>query len=225
MAKLAGISVDYYVQIERGRAPGVSDDVVAALARALRLTEDEATYVHARARTNAPAAAVAPEAIPQTVKSVLDAITGVPAVVYNRRLDMLGANPLGSALYAPVYEFSAQPPNLAHHVFLDPQAGAFYPDWNNIAEDTAALLRRGLPDSEQLVEELLHASEYFQQSWAAHHVHDHAGGLKRINHPRFGEFLFRYESLAISSAPGLSLVSYLPADERTTMLLKGMTPG
>ena len=59
----------------------------------------------------------------------------------NGRLDYLAANPLGRALYAPLFESPAGPPNSARFVFLDPRAPDFYGNWDRSASDIVAILR------------------------------------------------------------------------------------
>src|SRR5687768_15552751 len=45
VAHLAGVSVEYYARLERGDLSGVSDQVLDALARALRLNDDDRTHL------------------------------------------------------------------------------------------------------------------------------------------------------------------------------------
>lgn len=71
----------------------------------------------------------------------MDAMTMAPAYVRNGRLDVLGANPLGRAVFAPIFDTAAASPNIARFIFLDPTAPQFYLDWESLAGDTVALLR------------------------------------------------------------------------------------
>jgi hypothetical protein len=109
-------------------------------------------------------------------------MTGVPAYVRTGRLDILAANRLGHALYAPVLEGPRLPVNLARFLFLDPQASDFYVDWDKTANDAVAILRgeagrnpfeRRLSD---LVGELSTRSPEFRARWAAHNVRLHRTG-------------------------------------------------
>src|SRR5690349_6845535 len=100
VAALAGVSVEYYTRLERGNLSGVSDSVLDALARALRLDELERAHLYALARTSGnghphrPRRAAAPEVRP-TVRRLLEAMSEVPAFVRNDRFEILAANPLG----------------------------------------------------------------------------------------------------------------------------------
>jgi quercetin dioxygenase-like cupin family protein/transcriptional regulator with XRE-family HTH domain len=108
VALLAGVSVDYYTQMERGNLGGVSDSVLDALARALQLDEAERSHLFDLARTaNSPTQArprSGPHRVRLSVQRLLDAMTGAPAYVRTGRLDILSLNRLGAALYAPVLD-------------------------------------------------------------------------------------------------------------------------
>src|SRR3954467_13597745 len=101
VADVAGVSIDYYTQLERGDVDGASDSVLNAIARALRLDDAERLHLFdlARPRTAAPLVP-SPGLIRPSVQQVLDAFTGGLALVRNRRWDYLAANALGRAVYA-----------------------------------------------------------------------------------------------------------------------------
>lgn len=133
-AMLAGVSVDYYTRLERGNLTGVSDSVLDAMVRALQLNEAERDHLYDLARqANAGPRARATRrrttaTLRPAVQQLLDAMTGAPAYVRNGRLDILGANHLGRAVFVPVFEKAAGRPNLARFVFLDPASQDFYRD-------------------------------------------------------------------------------------------------
>jgi transcriptional regulator with XRE-family HTH domain len=112
VASLAGVSVEYYKRLERGNAGGVSDSVLEALARALALDDAERAHLFDLARAANPVIPKRRRAAQQRVRPavlrILDSI-GAPAIVRNSRVDYLAANPLGRALYAPVFD-SRRPP-------------------------------------------------------------------------------------------------------------------
>jgi transcriptional regulator with XRE-family HTH domain len=218
VAGLAGVSVEYYSQLERGDLRGVSESVLDALARALHLDEAERAHLtdlaHAagpapRTRRKAPAQAVRP-----SVQRILDGMTEVPAFVLNGRLDVLAANPLAVALFAPVFANPARPVNHARFNFLDPGAHDFWIDWERAADDAVATLRteagrnpydKGLTD---LVGELCTRSDAFRVRWAAHDVHLHRTGVKYIRHPVVGELHLSYEVMELPADPGQALVAF-----------------
>ena len=146
VAVLAGVSTDYYAQLERGNLTGVSDSVLDAIARALQLDDAEQAHLHdlARAANTTPHTRRRPapkQQIRPVVQRILDGMTALPAIVLNGRLDLLAANRLGVALYSPVYADPSRPVNLARFAFLNPQATALYPNWDDAANTTVAMLR------------------------------------------------------------------------------------
>ncbi|MGA8113405.1 MAG: transcriptional regulator, partial [Actinocatenispora sp.] len=137
-----------------------------------------------------------------------------PAYVRNGRLDVLAANPLGRALFAPLLATAGSPANIARFLFLDPAAPDFYPEWDELAGDTVALLRaeagrdpydRALTE---LVGQLSTRSETFRARWAAHNVRQHRSGLKHLHHPVVGDLTLTYESLELTADQGLRLNAY-----------------
>lgn len=218
VALLAGVSVDYYTQLERGNGRGVSDSVLDNLARALKLTEAEHTHlfdlVRAANATTRPRRAARAQVRP-TVQRVLDALT-IPALVWTARSDTLAANRLGRALFSPVLQDRPLPVNNARFVFLDPKAQELFGDWEDVANDTVAVLRweagrnpydRALTD---LVGELSTRSEFFRTRWAAHNVHVHRNGVKKFHHPVVGDLSLAYELMSIEADTGLTLISFSP---------------
>jgi transcriptional regulator with XRE-family HTH domain len=221
VAMLAGVSTDYYARLERGNLTGVSDSVMEALARALRLDEAECAYLHDLARTanTAPRARRQPapkQQVRPVTQRILDGMTALPAIVLNGRLDLLAANRLGSALYSPVYADPSRPVNLARFCFLNPHATALYPHWDDAANTTVAMLRieagrnpydRALSD---LIGELSTLSETFRNRWATHNVALHRAGAKQFHHPVVGDLRLAYEVMDLSADTGLTLTAYSP---------------
>jgi len=222
VADLAGVSVEYYAQLERGNLAGVSDSVLDALARALQLDEAEREHLRDLARAAGPARRSGRRAPAQQVRPsiarMLNGMTDVPAFVQNGRLDVLATNPLAQALYAPVFADPARPANLARFTFLNPHARTLWGDWAGVADDTVAMLRtaagRDPFDKEltDLVGELSTRSDEFRLRWAAHNVRLHRTGLKHIQHPIVGELHLAYEVMELSADPGLALVVYSAAE-------------
>jgi transcriptional regulator with XRE-family HTH domain len=218
VAMLAGVSVDYYIRMERGNARGVSDSVLENLARALHLDDAERAHLYdlARAANNGASAPRRPakQQVRPAVQRLLDAMTMAPVYVRNGRMDVLAANRLGRALFAPLFSSPAKPTNLARFIFLDPAAPEFYQEWDRLASDTVALLRadagrnptdRGLSD---LIGELSTRSDIFRVRWADHNVRQHRSGIKHFHHPVVGDISLAYESLELVADPGLVLNGY-----------------
>ena len=217
VASLAGVSVEYYKRLERGNASGVSESVLEALAQALQLDDAERAHLFDLARAANPIAPRRRRPVQQRVRPVvhriLDSIT-TPAIVRNSRVDYLAANPLGRALYAPLFESREQPANSARFTFLDPAAQDFYVDWERVAKDLVAHLRseagrhphdRGLSD---LIGELSVRSAEFRTWWAAHNVRYHQTGTKRLHHPIVGDLELSYEVMELPADAGVTISVY-----------------
>ena len=217
VAMLAGVSVDYYTRLERGGLHGASDSVLEALAQALQLDEAERAHLFDLARAaHAPARAARKTTRPQVrpaVQRILDAMITAPAYLRNGRMDILAANRLGRALYSPLFDDPAQPPNHARFIFLNPAATEFFADWQRAAQDTVALLRTEAGRNPYdravsgLIGELSTRSEAFRQLWAAHNVRFHRTGVKSLHHPVVGELSLTFEALDIT-ADGLRITAY-----------------
>jgi transcriptional regulator with XRE-family HTH domain len=215
VADLAGVSVEYYAQLERGNLAGASDSVLDALARALHLDEVEQQHLIDLARAAGSAARTrrkpsAPQIRP-SVARVLELMTEIPAFVGNGRGDVLAANPLAQALYAPMFDDPARPANHARFIFLSPRARDFWRDWDRIASDTVAMMRaeagrdpydKALTD---LVGELSTRSEDFRTRWAAHDVRLHRTGIKQFRHPAVGDLNLHFETMQLTADPGLAM--------------------
>jgi transcriptional regulator with XRE-family HTH domain len=216
LAQLAGVSADYYVRLEQGRAGHPSDSVLEAIARALRLDDAERAHLYDLARPvprrQRPARA---ERVRPELQILLDALDRVPAFVLGRRMDVLAWNRLASAL---VIDFESLPPdqrNTAKLVFLDEDMRAQYLDWSEAAHETVAhlrLLAGRHPDDPQLAEligELSMKSEEFRLWWARHDVREKSHGAKRLMHPIVGPLTLYYETLALRADSDQVLVTYV----------------
>ena len=222
VATLAGLSVDYYTQIERGKVHGVSESVLDAIARALELDEAERSHLFDlhRSVTTSPQRSRPrrTKTIRPMVQRLVDAMT-VPAFVRNARHDFVCGNQLAYAFYAPLYPDPqhpdpSQPVNFVRFCFLDPLAREFYPDWEFMADAAVNLLRtdagrdpydRGISD---LVGELSTRSEEFRGRWAKHNVRLHYTGKKKFHHPVVGDIEVGYETMPLPADPGLVLTIY-----------------
>lgn len=240
-AQLAGVSTEYYTQIERGNIAGVSDEVLQAVSRALRLTDDETVHffnlARAAAGTRSPVRAkrAAVKKLPEGVQALIDSMTHSPAIVMDGNLDILAANPLGRTLYSPLYERALGRPNFATFIFLDSSAAQMFPEWDRTADEAVALLQAEAardPHAStitQIVGELATQSIEFRTRWAAHNVTGHRHGVKQFGHPEFGELTLTYNVFDVAAAPGLSLVGYTaepnsPSAQALSIMASWSTP-
>ncbi|NBM15939.1 helix-turn-helix transcriptional regulator [Streptomyces sp. GC420] len=232
-AQLAGISVDYYTRIEQGRTQNISDAVLDSVARALRLTDDEYTYLRSIAYpVRRTAAATASQRVRPGVRMLLDSMSGVAAYVHNRATDVLAWNALGGRF---TYDFAALPPrerNLARLYFLhEERSRALYPEWDKGGEYMAARLRAeagqhpGDASLGALIGELLERSAAFRRCWDLQGVRSLCYGVKHITHPVAGELWLHYESLLLPPDTGQCLVTFTPEPGSVSATALGLLTG
>lgn len=189
VAHLAGASVDYYIELERGRGTQPSSQMLAALARALRLDADERDHLLRLAdrpppATTGPAAHVAPAML-----ALLDRLDGTPARIITDLHETLVQNPPADALLGPAGRAS-----FVEQWFTDPECRAVYPEDDHphhsrvlAADLRAAVGNRGHDGrSTGMVARLQKASPEFAALWATGDVAVRRGERKRINHPALG---------------------------------------
>ncbi|GAA4855656.1 helix-turn-helix transcriptional regulator [Kitasatospora terrestris] len=218
VARLSGVSVDYYTRIEQGRGRNPSPEILGAIGRALRLDEDEQRHLEELALTEGrpqPRPPRSTERVRPGVQRLLDVFSATtPAFVLGRRMDVLAWNPLAAALIA---DFAAMPTarrNMVWIAFMDPWARDFYLDWEEIARESIAFLRMAggrWPDDPALaalVGELSVKSPDFRRLWSMHDVKEKGHGTKRMHHRTVGELTLDYEALALSDGDGQTLVTY-----------------
>jgi hypothetical protein len=202
----------------RSNVTGVSADVIEGITRALRLDEAEHQHlidlVRAAGPTRPGRRRQPQERVRPGVQRILDNMRDTPAIVRNARLDVLAANRIGEAFYAPMYDDPVRPVNAARFVFLARSAKGFFVDWDTIANDTVSILRaeagrdpydRNLSD---LIGELSTRSDDFRVRWASHNVKQHITGVKRFHHPFVGDLTLDYEVLDLAADAGQSLLVY-----------------
>lgn len=212
VAQLAGVSVDYYVRLERGRHLNVSESVLDALARALRLSDLERAHLFRVARpSRGRPRPFPPQRVRPGLRLMLDSLTEVPALVYGRRMDVLAANDLARALYTDFEALPAGERNLARLIFLDDHFRSLYPDWEDAARGVVASLRLYAgrhphdPALAGLVGELSVRDVDFRHWWADHDVFQRTHGTKRYRHPVVGELVLGYEAFTPADDPEQSL--------------------
>ena len=226
VAELAGVSVEYYIRLERGHCQGISDTVLAAVARALQLDDAERQHLFDLVHTanGSPPSWPAGTQAGAGVRQLLDAMTEAPAYAMNGCLDVLAANLLGRALFAPL--FAGSTVNQARYLFLDPGAPQFFPDWRKLTHDAVAMLRASAalkPGDERLaalVGDLSAKSATFREMWAAYDVRTRRSGVKRFHHPVVGPLTLTFQSLTLVSDPDLRITAGTaePGSESETAL-------
>ncbi|WP_053387744.1 helix-turn-helix domain-containing protein [Leucobacter japonicus] len=199
VAMIAGVSVAYYTRLEQGKAQNASNEVLLALARAMRMTSTETEHLMDLAHTTGEyAQSLASEEPSAGGLAMIDAVWDKPAILLGRYSDVLAWTPLGHALIAPDLAFNAVQnaatrPNLPRLLFLDAQVRESYQDWEHEADSFVAYLRLmsgkypGDPRLERLVGELCMKDDSFARLWAAGRVGECTTGTKHLTHERVGQ--------------------------------------
>ncbi|WP_405996174.1 helix-turn-helix transcriptional regulator [Streptomyces sp. NBC_00986] len=206
LATLSGISIDYYVRLERGKETHPSPAVLDALARALQLDDAEHQHLHELATRAAQYAPEPPPAPSRTVsphlKLVLETLRPSPAYVISRSMDLLARNPGGLALFAGLADWpatsSSTPPIL-------------FPDWDYQVRGCVARLRAqsgvdpDAPDLTHLMGELLLKSPDFAKLWERYGVAGRKKVQKTFHHPEVGILTLSGQSMHLEGTPGQRL--------------------
>ncbi|MCQ4042049.1 helix-turn-helix transcriptional regulator [Streptantibioticus rubrisoli] len=219
LATLAGVSIDYYTRLERGKETRPSPAVVEALANALRLNDEERQYLRDLA---AQAARRAPEPRPRasrtvrpSVKQLLETVRPSPAYVVSRTNDLLAANPGGMRLMPGMAEWPARQRNTIRYTFLHPVARDLWPDWEQKAKNCVAQLRAvagsdpDAPDLAALVGELIVKSAEFNRLWERYEVRSIGDGAKTFRHPLVGTLTLVHEVVSLNKTDGQRMVVYM----------------
>lgn len=222
VARLAGVSVDYYARLEQGRAQGMSESVLAAIAGALQLSQQERDYLFALVGTPSRSSAKSPVSVPQrvrpSIRTMLSAFARTPALVMGRGMQLLAMNELARAILFDMDAVPVRDRNLAKWIFLAPEARDRFADWDDIASEAAAVLRAEAgvnPDDpvlNELIGELSVKSPEFRCMWSEHKVRSCAFGSKRLIHPIAGRLTLDYEALAVPGVSDQKVVAYIAAE-------------
>ncbi|MFJ9521455.1 helix-turn-helix transcriptional regulator [Kitasatospora sp. NPDC101801] len=208
VAHLSGVSVDYYVRLEQGRATQPSGQVLDALARVLGLDGTERDHLcrlagKRRRRAKVPGGRVRPELL-----RVLGLVADAPALIMDHRLDVLAGNRLAGLLYGR----STPGLNIARNLFLEETEHGLYADWEHCTLDVVGHLRLAAgkypedPRLTSLIGELAMGSERFRRLWARADVRTRTHGRKAYRHPLVGPLELHQENFALPDESGMELI-------------------
>ncbi|MEV8567307.1 helix-turn-helix transcriptional regulator [Streptomyces sp. NPDC051322] len=195
VAQLAGLSADYYTELERGRGAQPSAQVVASLARALRLNGDERDHLFHLADRPLPPAADGPAGhVQPALLGLLDQLTSTPAQVITDLHEVLVQNRLAVALIGPPPAVRGPEASFVHRWFTDPGSRTLYPSEDHdhhsrvfVADLQAVAARRGRdPEVQEMVTVLRRRNEEFAALWETRDVALRRADHKRIVHPALG---------------------------------------
>ncbi|NUO57090.1 MAG: helix-turn-helix domain-containing protein [Hamadaea sp.] len=208
LAQLSGVSADYVMRLEQARSSQPSTQLLAALARALRLTEDERDHLYLLAGHRPPEGARAGNHVRPGLLYLLDRLGDTPAQLLSDLGDLLAHNALAEALFGCVCAIDEPDRNVVWRWFTDPFVRQAYAVEEHdrlsrlhVADLRAAATRRGYDQpSKVLIRRLEAASEEFTALWAEHEVAVRRDSRVRVLHPAVGPIEFDYELLQTQSA-------------------------
>jgi transcriptional regulator with XRE-family HTH domain len=208
VAQLAGVSLDYLARLEQGRAGNPSPSVLAALARALRLTDDERAHLFRLAGHAEPQRATINRHIGPGVQRLIDRLGDVPVMVLDASWQIVAANPLATALLGDLSGASGRDRNLAWRHFTRAPSRLVRSESEDVAADAEIVgdLREALgryPDDEplkSLVDDLRAGSQRFAAAWEEHPVTRRSASRKTFRHPEIGELTLDCDVLVVQGS-------------------------
>lgn len=231
VARLSGVSTDYYTRLEQGRNIHPSKAVLDSVARALRLDAGEHAHMldlleHCASSAGNPGPA---QKVRPALRQLLDAVGDVPSMVLGRRADVLAGNRMAHLLFTDFTALPAAERNLTRWIILDPAAKDLFRDWKTVAAEAVGALRMDVgrhpndPQTNQLVGELAVHSEHFRQWWAGHRVATRSAGIVRLHHTVVGDLELNFEALGLPDDPDQHLRVYSakvgsPSSDALTLL-------
>ncbi|MFI7388155.1 helix-turn-helix transcriptional regulator [Streptomyces sp. NPDC049813] len=206
LALLAGVSADYVVRLEQGRATHPSDQVVEALARALRLSPAERAHLFRLAGLAPPGPGRVPATLTPSVHRLLERLTGTPVAVFDAAWTLLLANPLYTALMGERPSWRGHGRNGAWWTFLGPpgrvrqDARARRAMEAALVSDLRATAARYPADPRlgELIAELRAGSARFARLWESGAVGRHEAARKTVDHPQVGPVTLDCDILTVA---------------------------
>jgi transcriptional regulator with XRE-family HTH domain len=216
LAVLAGVSTTWYAYLEQGRDVHPSDQVLMAIANALRLTEEE--RAHLRALAGGAVGMERVETVTAEVAAIPALLEPAPAYITGVTTDLLVWNDAAAEIFCGLtHAPDTARPNLARWVFLHPEAREVLVDWTTVAQSVLARLRAnagrhpGDRRFTRLVAQLRAGSAEADAWWPRYDIATNRSGSKHVRHPSRGELTLRHAAFSVADAPEQILVVYSPS--------------
>ena len=213
VAERAGISAEWYVKLEQGRALAPPAETVEALGRALRLDKVELAHLRALAAAGGRQH-YRREDTPVVLRRIVDSLPE-PAYVSGRRFDILTWNDAAIMLFGDFGHMAPESGNVLHWMLTDSTARqVFGQTWPEEARRIVALFRAaydlqsGEPAFVELVDRVRTTCPEFEGWWSEHGVGVPLSGAKHLHHPTLGTVRYEYASFQANDDPALKLSIY-----------------
>lgn len=220
VAALTGMSADYYSRMERGHSPKPSEQMLAALARGLRLSLDDRDYLFHLVGYDTQRRVRRTDHVDVGLMRVLDRLADTPAIVLNSIGETLFQTQPGCALLGNQTTHHGLARSVIYRWFTDDSERNLYPVEEHpqhsrvLVSQLREVLTREGPRSRavDVVDALQVTSTEFAQVWAEHPVGWRYSEHKRLLHPELGELTVYCQSL-------------LDPEQTQTLLVFTATPG
>lgn len=224
IAMIAGVGTTWYTWLEQGRDVKPSNEVLAALAEALRLNAAERRHLFVLAGRPPPSPRqISPERVEAPLRHTLASLANQPAYVMGRRWDVLAWNAAAAAVFGDYGALEGDARNIMHLLFTDPGHRRLLVDWEGLARVALGLFRAesakyiGDPDFERLIARLDAASPEFRAWWPARDVLGQLSGVKAIRHTAAGAMAFEHMRFSIDDGSDMKLIVYTPLAQDDTV--------
>jgi transcriptional regulator with XRE-family HTH domain len=216
VAVLAGMSADYYSRLEQKRGPMPSEQILAAVARALRLSPSEREHLFALGGHAAPRRILPDDRVGLAIRTIAEQLSDTPAIVFSRFGEALLQTPAAVALFGDYTSFDGLSRYLVYRWFTDPVQRAIYPPEDHgvrgrvfTVDLRAAYTTDPAGTAGEIVDALLAISPEFAELWRRHEVDvTHHHELKRYRHPELGE-LELYSRRLVDPDEGQDLLVFM----------------
>jgi transcriptional regulator with XRE-family HTH domain len=225
VAQLAGVGVTWYTWLEQGRDINVSEQVLHAISRTLRLDPYEHSHLFTLAGAPEPPAERECRSVPEAVHAMMRQLQPFPVVVKNARCDILAYNRSYDWLMGGIDEIPFEERNTLLQCVLNEEWRHRLPDWETNLPRVVAGFRAAMADHvaepawKCLVKRLRQESPLFEKLWNQHDVSSQRIMTKRFLHPDIGMLRFSFAYLHLGRRSEVSMATYTPADEETAAKL------
>jgi transcriptional regulator with XRE-family HTH domain len=235
VAQHAGVSVTWYTWLEQGRSINASAQVLDAVARTLHLDPAEQRHIHRLAGLKTPLPGECLKPLEPEVQKILDALTPMPAAVYNGRYDALAWNDAYAALFPGVTDAPPDERNAVWQMFTSracccPFVHREAEQAGMVANLRGSFARHvGDPVWTAFIERLADASPEFARMWAGHDVAEPGPRLKLMSHPEVGQFRVMVTVMGLTPGADIRVHVYSAVDDTDQvgldrMLAEGPVP-
>ena len=232
VAQLAAMSTDYYTRLEQRRGPQPSTQMLASLARALRLTPDERDYLYRVAGHSAPDRAAVTDYVAPGLQRVLDRLVDTPALILNALGETLVQNDAARALFGDAGGLTGMERSGIYRWFVHPEQERWrYPEEDRDRQSRAqvASLRAAYGSmgagsrAGEIVRELTRHSAEFARLWDAHEVSRRFEDHKVLIHPEIGPIEVDCQALLTEDESQVLLVLTAPPRTEAESKLRLLT--